>query len=94
MAGHSVSPGCFKSKDAEPEATLELFEDYLENMQRVFRLTRRIHPTTGAKIEYDDAEKKDLILVEGGEDMQNLFKHVGLVGSLICQFKNYFFRSV
>ena len=41
--------------------------------------TRRIHPTTGAKIEYDDAEKKDLILVEGGEDMQNLFKHVGLV---------------
>jgi len=55
------------------------FDNYLENMQRVFRLTRRIHPTTGAKIEYDDAEKKDLILVEEGEDMQNLFKHVGLV---------------
>ena len=79
MAGHSVSPGLFKSRDAEPEATLELFEDYCENMQRVFRLTRRIHPTSGAKIDYDDAEKKDLILVEGGEDMQNLFKHVGLV---------------
>ena len=79
MAAHSVSPGLFKSKDAEPEATLELFDDYCENMERVFRLTRRIHPTSGAKIDYDDAEKKDLILVEGGEDMQNLFKHVGLV---------------
>ena len=79
MASHSVSPGLFKSKDAEPEATLELFADYCETMERVFRLTRRIHPTSGAKIDYDDAEKKDLILVEGGEDMQNLFKHVGLV---------------
>ena len=74
-----MSPGIFKSKDAEPEATLEAFSDYCETMERVFRLTRRIHPTTGAKIEYDDAEKKDLILVEGGEDMQDLFRHVGLV---------------
>ena len=79
MSGHTVSPGIFKSKDAEPEATLEVFSDYCETMERVFRLTRRIHPTTGNKIEYDDAEKKDLILVEGGEDMQDLFKHVGLV---------------
>ena len=79
MAGHSVSPGLFKSKDAEPEATLELFSDYCDTMQRVFRLSRRIHPTTGAKIDFDDTEKKDLIIVEGGEDMQNLFKHVGNV---------------
>ena len=59
MAGHAVSPGIFKSKDAEPEATLELFSDYCETMERVFRLRRRIHPTTGARIEFDDAEKKD-----------------------------------
>ena len=79
MAGHNVSPGVFKSKDAEPEATLELFEDYLKVMERVFRLSRRIHPTTGAKIAFDDAEKKDLIVVEGGEDMANLFEHTGKV---------------
>ena len=77
MAGHVVSPGPFKSKDAEPEATLERLGDYCEVMERVFRLRRRIHPTTGAKIDFDDAEKKDLILVEGGDDMQNLFKYVG-----------------
>ena len=46
MAGHTVSAGVFKMKDAEPEATLELFSDYCEVMKRVFRLRRRIHPTT------------------------------------------------
>ena len=71
--------GVFKVKDAEPEATLELFSDYLEVMKRVFRLRRRIHPTTGERIEFDDEEKKDLILVEGGEDMQKLFKYTGKV---------------
>ena len=76
MAGYAVSPGLFKSKDAEPEATLELFTDYCDTMERVFRLRRRIHPATGDKINFDDAEKKDLIIVEGGENMQNLFKHV------------------
>ena len=79
MAGYVVSPGVFKSKDAEPEATLELFEDYLEMMDRVFRLSRRLNPTSGARIDFDDAEKKDLIVVEGGEDMMNLFKHTGQV---------------
>ena len=76
MAGHTVSPGVFKSKDAEPEATLELFSDYVEVMERVFRLRRRIHPTTGDRIDFDNAEKKDLLIVEGGDDMQRLFKHV------------------
>ena len=79
MAGHNVSPGVFKSKDAEPEATLDLFSDYSDTMTRVFRLRRRIHPTTGEEIDFDEDEKKDLIIVEGGEDMQNLFKHVGKV---------------
>ena len=58
---------------------MELFEDYLENMVRVFRLSRRIHPTTGAKVEFDDDEKKDMLIVEGGADMNDLFKHVGKV---------------
>ena len=58
---------------------MELFEDYLENMVRVFRLSRRIHPTTGAKVEFDDDEKKDMLIVVGGTDMNDLFKHVGKV---------------
>ena len=66
MAGHTVSAGVFKVKDAEPEATLELFSDYFEVMKRVFRLRRRIHLTTGERIEFDDDEKKDLILFSGG----------------------------
>ena len=76
---YAPSPGPFKAKDADPEATLEIFEDYLENMTRVFMLSRRINPATGAKIEFDDAEKKAMLIVEGGQDMNDLFKHVGKV---------------
>ena len=79
MTSYAPSPGPFKAKDAEPEATLELFNDYLETMQMVFRLSRRIHPVTGAKIDFDDDEKKDMLKVEGGNDMKDLFKHVGKV---------------
>ena len=42
-------------------------------------MRRRIHPATGDRIEFDNDEKKDLLLVEGGEDMQKLFKYVGKV---------------
>ena len=66
MTAYTASPGPFKAREADPEATLEGFEDYLEMMVRVSRLSRRIHPTTGAKIEFDDAEKKDMLIVEVG----------------------------
>ena len=78
---YAPSPGPFKAKDADPEATLELFEDYLETMVRVFRLSRRINPATGQKVDFDDDEKKDLLIVEGGQDMSDLFKHVGKVAA-------------
>ena len=73
------SPGCFKGADADPEATLELFTDYLEKMEKVFRLSRRLHPTTGNKVDWDSEEKKDLLLVEGGDEINDLFKYVGKV---------------
>ena len=79
MAGYCPKPGVFKAKEAEPEATLEIFGDYLETMDRVFRLSRRINPATGQRIEFDDQEKKDMLLIEGGDDMVDLFKHVGKV---------------
>jgi hypothetical protein len=84
MAGYATSsympsPGEFKARDAEPEVTLENFNKYIKKMDKVFKLTRRRHPTTGAKQDYDDEEKKDMLQVEGGDDMVDLFEHVGKV---------------
>ena len=78
-AGFQFSPGIFAVKDADPEQTLERFELYLESMQKAFRLNRRVNPTTGTKVEFDDEDKKDIIQLEGGNDMVDLFKHVGKV---------------
>ena len=36
MATYMPSPGQFRGADADPEATLELFTDYLEKMEKVF----------------------------------------------------------
>ena len=77
--GFQFSPGQFTVKDADPEQTLEQFELYVEAMQMAFGLNRRINPTTGAKMEFDDKDKKDIIRLEGGRDMVDLFKHVGKV---------------
>ena len=73
-AGFQFSPGVFKVKDADPEETLERFELYLEAMQKAFRLNRRVNPTTGTKVEFDYQDKKDIIQLEGGHDMVDLFK--------------------
>ena len=78
-AGFQFSPGVFTVKDADPEETLERFELYLEAMLKAFRLNRRVDPTTGAKVNFDDQDKKDIIQLEGGPDMVDLFKHVGKV---------------
>ena len=77
--GFQFSPGAFRTKDADPEGTLELFERYCESMTGAFRLNRRTDPTTGARVEFDDTDKKTIIKLEGGLDMQDLFKHVGKV---------------
>ena len=77
--GFQFSPGQFTVKDADPEQTLERFERYVKAMQMAFGLNRRINPTSGAKMEFDDKDKKDIIRLEGGRDMVDLFKHVGKV---------------
>ena len=79
MTSYCPRPGAFKRKDAEAEVTLKLFSDYLDTMEMVFRLSRRINPLTGEKIDFDDMEKKDMLQIEGGEDMKDLFKYVGRV---------------
>ena len=79
MATYMPSPGPFKGSDADPEATLELFEDYLEKMEKVYRLSRGYNPVTGVKVDWSSEEKKDLLLVEGGNEVNDLFKYVGKV---------------
>ena len=77
--GFQFSPGLFKSKDADPEVTLERFEKYIENLTNAFRLNRRINPQTGGKVNFDNEEKVAILKLEGGACMQDLLKHTGKV---------------
>ena len=79
MASYMPSPGPFKGRDAEPEETLERFNDYMKTMEMVFSLSKRINPATGDEIEWSDMQKKNILQVEGGPEMRNLFEHVGKV---------------
>ena len=79
MATYMPSPGEFRGADADLEATLELFDDYLEKMEKVYRLSRTYNPVTGEKVDWTSEEKKDLLLVEGGNEVSDLFKYVGKV---------------
>ena len=78
-AGFQFSPGVFTVKDADPEETLERFEQYVKAMQMAFGHNRRVDPKTGVKVEFDDTEKKNIMQLEGGHDMMDLFEHVGKV---------------
>ena len=78
MATYTPSPGVFRGADADPEATLELFDDYLEKMEKVYRLSRGYNPVTGVKVDWS-SEEKDLLLVEGSNEVNDLFKYVGKV---------------
>ena len=76
MAGYAVNPGPFRAVPADPEGTLEKLEDYCRMMEMVFRLSRRV-TATGNKIDFDDSEKKDMMQIEGGDDMMQLFRKGG-----------------
>ena len=77
--GFQFSPSPFKAKDADPEATLERLEKYLESMDAAFRLNRRVNPTDGTRIEFDNKDKLAILRLEGREDMIDLLKHTGKV---------------
>ena len=63
-AGFQFVMGAFKGKEADPEVTRERLDKYLENMDRIFSLNRRVNPQTGDKVEFDDQEKKSILCVE------------------------------
>ena len=67
----------FLSSDADPGGTLSRFTRYVERMQQLFQLVFR--KGDGSPYSPSDAEKKAMLLFRGGDDMQNLFDHVGKV---------------
>ena len=78
-AGFQFTLGVFRGKEADPEVTTERLDKYLENIERIFVLNRRINPQTGHMVEFTDEEKKNILCVEGGVEIQDMFKHEGKV---------------
>ena len=77
MAGMNFDPGLFKSLDANPGGTLELFEKYIERMSLIYELAFR--KADGTSYTPNDREKKAMLLFRGGDDMKDLFQHVGII---------------
>ena len=73
----NFDPGVFKCLDANPGGTLELFNKYTERMSLMFELAFR--KADGTPYEPSDKEKKAMLLFRGGDDMKDLFQHVGAV---------------
>ena len=63
--------------DANPGGTLHKFNDYIEQIELLFKLTFR--KNDGSAFEPSDDDKKSMLLFKGGKDMKTLFKHVGKV---------------
>ena len=77
MASMYFDPGAFKCLDANPGGTLELFNKYTGRMSLVLELAFR--KADGNPYEPSDKEKKAMLLFRGGDDMKDLFQHVGAV---------------
>ena len=67
----------FRSIDANPGGTLQLFLKYTERIELMFELVFR--KQDGTALTPTDREKKALLLFKGGDDMKNLFQYVGKV---------------
>jgi len=77
MAFATLSMEQFTSSDADPGGTLCRFNTYVDRMRLLFDLVFR--KADGSAYTPSDKEKKAMLLFRGGEDMQNLFDHVGMV---------------
>jgi len=71
----NLDPGVFKALDANPGGTLELFTKYVERIMLVFDLAFR--KADGTPYDPTEKEKKAMLLFRGGDDMKDLFQHVG-----------------
>ena len=73
----SFDPGSFKALDANPEGTLQLFDEYVQCIKLIFELA--FQKANGTPYEPSDKEKKAMLLFRGGDEMKDLFEHVGAV---------------
>ena len=62
----------FKANNANLEQTLERFEKYLKNMDRVFRI-KRARTAASMRIEFENDEKKDIIQIKGRSDYRGVY---------------------
>ena len=67
----------FQTIDANPGGTLQRFNRYIERMKLFFDLVFR--KPDGTAYTPTDKEKKSMTVFRGGDDMTNLFEHVGKV---------------
>ena len=73
----SLDPGTFRALDANPGGTLELSEKYVQRIKLIFELAFQKADRT--PYEPSDKEKTTMLLFCGGDDMKDLFEHVGAV---------------
>ena len=73
----SLDPGTFKALDANPGGKLELFDKYVQHIKLIFELA--FQKANGTPYAPSDKEKKAMLLFRGGDDMKDLFEHVGAV---------------
>ena len=73
----NFDPGQFKVLDTNPGGTLESFNKYVDRMKLIFDLAFR--KSDGTPYDPTDKEKKSMLLFRGGDDMKDLFEHVGKV---------------
>ena len=67
----------FHTLDVDPGGTLQRFNRYVDRMKLLFDLVFR--KSDGSPYPPSDKEKKAMMVFRGGEDMANLFSHVGTV---------------
>ena len=67
----------FIAIDADPSGTAHRFTKYVAKMELLFTLVFR--KSDGSPYAPADKEKNAMMLFRGGEDMMNLYKHVGKV---------------
>ena len=60
----------FKTLDTDPGGTLKKLTEYLKQMDLLFKLIFR--KSVGTAYTPSDDEKKSLLLLKGGNDMENL----------------------
>ena len=77
MASLHLDPGTFKTLDANPGGTLELFNKYVDRIKLVFDLAFCKADTT--PYQPTDREKKAMLLFPSGDDMKDLFQHGGVL---------------